>query len=82
MKNKILAMTAILAITQHGEKVILNGKHPRKELLEHFNYTSAQKMFVDTIKGEFKHVGYVITHKGYSTLWCTLYNLTEWKNGE
>lgn len=67
-------MITYLAIDQFGNKYILTTKYPRKELLNIFYRTHADKMYVDTKEGKTKHVGYIID--GY---WLTLYNVSEWE---
>ena len=63
-----------LAIDQYNQKHLLKTKHPRKELLEIFGATSAQKIFCDDKNGESFHVGYRV--KG---IWFTLYNVSEFR---
>lgn len=61
------------AVDQFGNTYHNLGSHPRKSLLERLGRTRAEKMYVDTINGETKHIGYVIA--GH---WLTLYVLSEW----
>jgi hypothetical protein len=68
----------LLAVTQDRQKEFIEGKSIIKELLNKFGMTSAKKMYCDTIKGESKHIGYVLTSRGSSALWVTLYKVEEW----
>ena len=45
-----------LAVDQYGRKIILETKHPRKELMELMGATYAQKMYV----GEGTHIGWIV----------------------
>ena len=62
-----------LAIDQYGNTFHDLGKYPRKALLERLGRTRAKKMYVDTVNGESRHVGYII-----SGLWLRLYSVSEW----
>lgn len=63
----------MIAISQYRDYVRLEGKYPRKELLEQLGYKSADKMYRDDKDGNAKHVGYVV-----GGVWYALYTLTEW----
>lgn len=63
-----------LAIEQHGHMIRLKTQHPRKELMELFGRTNADKMYIDNHDGTARHVGYVIG--GH---WITLYQLRPWQ---
>ena len=58
---------------QFGQTYHDLGPHPRKALLEMFDKSHADKMYIDTKDGETKHIGYIV-----GDLWITLYNVTEW----
>lgn len=47
-----------IAFDQYGNHFQIK-KHPRKELLERFDRSHAEKMYTDTANGS-KHIGYVI----------------------
>jgi hypothetical protein len=64
----------MLAIDQYGQKYVLEGKAPRRELMELLGVRRAQRMFVDSKGGGAKHVGYVIG--GH---WFTLFNVSPWE---
>ena len=64
----------MLAMNQYGDKLLLKGVHPRKELSEKTYMSITAKMYVDTAGGEAKHIGYVV-----GSSWWTLYNVTEWE---
>jgi hypothetical protein len=59
----------MLALDQHGNTLYIEGKFPRKELMEHHKVKSAQKMYIDKIagpdKGKIVHVGYVVSGHWY-----------------
>jgi hypothetical protein len=61
-----------LAIDQYGGTLKIDA-HPRKELLAHCERSHADKMFVDSLSGQPKHIGYVIG--GH---WWTVYEIHEW----
>lgn len=63
----------ILAIDQYGTKLLLDGEHPRKELLEILQASHAEKMYIDTASGETKHIGYVV-----AGMWYRFYVLGDW----
>ena len=63
-----------LGIDQYGERYKID-KHPRKELLEKFATTHAEKMYVDTLSGIARHIGYIIRKH-----WITVYEVHSWKN--
>ena len=58
-----------LAISNQNEKVVLPGKHPRKELLKFCCRRHADKIYHDRDNKTF-HVGYIIA--GY---WWNLYEM-------
>lgn len=61
---------------QYGETYhLVRPKFPRKQLLDKLGYSSARKMYVDSVNGEAKHTGYVIGRH-----WITLYEVREWAN--
>ena len=60
----------MIAIDQYGSTHFLKGKYPRKELLNLFNASKADKMYIDSIDGKAECIGYII--KG---LWLKLYKL-------
>jgi hypothetical protein len=62
-----------IAIDQHGATYRLDGKHPRKALLEKLGATHASKMYVDLPDGKSQHIGYVV-----GGLWCRIYELRDW----
>ena len=62
-----------LAIEQYGDTFHNLGDNPRKALLERLGRTRAEKMYVDTVDGKTKHVGYII-----GGLWLNLYYVSEW----
>lgn len=64
----------IHAVNEHGERIALDGKHPRKELLAYLGVTSAQRIYCDKLDGSRVHVGYVA-----GGAWWTLYNVTPWE---
>lgn len=68
-----MKLLGFLAIDQYGQHYTIK-KHPRKELLEHFGATHADKMYCDTKDGKTKHVGYII-----SGLWLEVYSVNEWR---
>lgn len=59
----------MLAIDQFGNTYFIEGKHPRKELLNKFGKKSAKKIYRDKKDRSIVSVGYLI-----SGLWLTLYN--------
>lgn len=54
------------------------NKPIKKTLLRNTGYTTAKPMYIDTKDGIQKHIGYVLTQKGTSPLWVTIYKLKEW----
>ena len=62
----------MIAIDQYGTVHHIQGKYPRKELLDLFGRKSAQKMYVDKHNGDTAHIGYVIAR-----YWLTLYKRYE-----
>ncbi len=64
----------IHAVNQYGEKIVLRGEHPRKELLEALGRSSAAKMYQDKKDGRIVHVGYIV-----GGLWWTFYEVTPWE---
>ena len=75
MNNSILGY---IAINQYGETIQLTEtKFPRKQLIYKTGETGKiSKMFIDTISGETKHIGYIIGQN-----WWTIYNVAEWTGG-
>lgn len=73
----------ILARDQYGRDILLEGKHPRKELLSKLGAKKASRIYEDRAKmgvddkgnliTETIHVGYIIRGR-----WFKLYHLTEW----
>lgn len=63
----------MLALGNHREMIWLEGKHPRKELLEHFGVKSCRKIYRDNPDGSCSHVGYLV-----SGIWFNLYTVTAW----
>ena len=61
-----------MAIDQRGQTYHNLGNHPRKELLKRLGYKKAEKMYIDTIDGRTKHVGYIIGGQ-----WLNLYKIEE-----
>ena len=64
----------IHAVNESGERIALEGRHPRKELLDYLGRKSARRMYRDKADGRTVHVGYVV---GGS--WWTFYNVTPWE---
>lgn len=64
-------MITYLALDQYGDTLLLETKHPRKELLEYHSTSRADKIYRDTEDGEPQHVGYIVAGR-----WYTLYKLT------
>jgi len=60
----------MIAIDQYGQFHEIEGKYPRKELMDLFGVKSAQKIYGDNKEGNADHRGYVI-----SGLWLILYKL-------
>jgi hypothetical protein len=58
-----------MAIDQYGQ-TFLHLTHPRTELCQRLGRRHANKMYIDTIDGRTKHIGYVI-----GGLWLTLYEM-------
>ena len=50
----------MLAISNHGSKVWLKGRHPRKELCEALNRRNARKIYRDKRDGTTVHCGYIV----------------------
>jgi len=63
-----------MAIDQYGQTFHLKTKFPRKELLEQFDRTRADKMYQDKQGSEPEHVGYIIA--GH---WLSVYTVQKWK---
>lgn len=59
-----------IAIDQNGYTYHLYTNFPRKELIEMFGVSSAQKMYCDDKKGKSFHIGYII-----DDLWLKLYKV-------
>ena len=66
-----------LAIDQYNQTYLLKTKFPRKELLEIFCASKAQKIYRDDKNNKCRQVGYYI--KG---LWLNIYKLENFKKGE
>ncbi len=66
-------MKTMLALGHLGTRISLKGEHPRKELMEALGAKHIGKIYVDTLEGGIKHVGYIVARE-----WFTLYNITEW----
>lgn len=64
----------IHAVDQYGTKLVLEGKHPRKELLEELGRKHADRIYVDTKDGRTLHVGYIVAGS-----WWSFYNVTRWE---
>lgn len=56
----------MIAMDQYGTVVRIAGKHPRKELLDALGYRHAEKVYVDTLAGTTRHVGYVVGGRWFS----------------
>ena len=65
-----------IAFDQYGNNYHIK-KHPRKELLEQLDRQHAEKMYVDTIDGKVRHIGYVI-----GGLWLRVNPICSWKEAE
>lgn len=63
-----------MARDQHGQTYHIGNNPPRKWLLNRFGRQHADKMYCNTIRGESKHVGYII-----ATLWLRVYCVCEWR---
>ena len=61
-------MKRMIGIDQYNKVYYLEGKHPRKELLDNLNCSSADKMYVDRKDGSSFHCGYII-----GDLWIRLF---------
>jgi hypothetical protein len=64
----------IHAINQYGQMLVLEGKHPRKELLEATGAGSCQRIYRDKRNGPTVHVGYIVRGE-----WWTFYTVTAWE---
>jgi hypothetical protein len=64
----------ILARDQYGQEITLEGKHPRKELLDYLGEKSARRIYRDKKDGRTVHVGYIVAGS-----WWTFYNVTPWE---
>ena len=64
----------IEARSNYGCSVILEGIHPRKELLNKLGESHAEKIYRDKKDGQTVHVGYIVRGE-----WYTFYNLTPWE---
>lgn len=71
--RRYINMPHTMGIDQYGQHYDDLGTHPRKALLEKLGYRSAQKMYIDTLDGMTKHIGYIV-----GGLWITLYKVEEW----
>lgn len=67
-------MKHILARDQYGNTLWLEGKHPRKELLEELGATHCQKQYRDKLDGTTVHNGFIVNGS-----WYTLYNVAPWE---
>ena len=59
-----------MAIDQYGQHYDNLGKYPRKALLKRLCRQHADKMYIDKVNGNTKHIGYII-----GGLWLTLYTV-------
>ena len=64
----------LLAVNQYGGKDIIEGKHPRKELLNLYGGSKADRMYRDKADGTPTHIGYVIRE-----FWVELYKMEPWE---
>lgn len=64
----------IEARSNYGHSVILEGIHPRKELLNKLGERHAEKIYRDKKDGRTVSVGYIVRGE-----WFTFYNLTPWE---
>lgn len=64
-----------IAIDQYGHSVKLtdSASHPKGQLLKKLGVSRAENMFVDSISGESKHIGYIVGDN-----WYTIYKISEW----
>lgn len=60
----------MLAWSNYGTKLVLDGKHPRKELLRKLGASHADKIYRDLKDGSTVHTGYVVRRE-----WFELYKL-------
>jgi hypothetical protein len=67
----------IMGIDQYGFHYDNLGPYPRKALMDKLGYQHVEKMYVDTIDGKTKHIGYVIGGR-----WITLYWIKRWEKEE
>ena len=67
--------TGMMACARHCPTIHLEGKHPRKELLEALGATHADKIYIDKKDGTTVHVGYVVLQN-----WYTLYHVVPMEN--
>lgn len=64
----------IHAVNQYGERITLEGKHPRKELLDKLGGGHADRIYIDKKNGGTVHVGYIVRGD-----WWSFYNVTPWE---
>lgn len=62
-------MAKYIAVDQYGTHIPIQ-EHPRKELMEYFGTSHAQKMYTDLKSGGYRHIGYVV--RGH---WCRVLGL-------
>ena len=66
-------MTRFVAISSQGDIVRIK-RHPRKELLEYFGASRADRVYCDGEDGKPVHLGYRVRGR-----WFTIYALTAWE---
>jgi hypothetical protein len=49
-------------------------KHPRGQLLKKLDRKHADKMYVDTLEGKAKHIGYIVAGE-----WFRVYEVHDWE---
>jgi hypothetical protein len=64
-------LSMYIAIDQYNQTYQIK-RHPRKELLEQLAASRADKMYVEALSGDVKHIGYVI--RG---LWLHVFKLDD-----
>ena len=64
----------IHAIDQYGTRLVLEGSHPRKELLDELGACHADKMYVDKTDGRTVHIGYIVRGS-----WWRFYTVEPWE---
>ncbi len=65
-----------MGVDQYGTTYHGLGNHPRAELLRRLDRKHADTMYVDTIKGESRRIGYVIAGR-----WIEVFTVSPWHNG-